>query len=196
MRSLLDPLMILGDRRSFAVIEPMINNVFFPNPVPPLAEVTSCFTTLADCEKLVRTSGPGMVKQRDIARKKAKLAFRKLKQHIQDVIENNPEQAEFIVASLGLSVRKPRAAGKAPVDVRLSETPGTVILDAKAVAKFAQYCWQMSTDQQNWTDLPACFKARTKVEGLSVAVVYSFRLRTATRKGVSEWSPVISITVR
>ena len=51
----------------------------------------------------------------------------------------------------------------------------------------------MSTDQKTWTDLPETFKTRTTVEGLLPATVYSFRLRTVTNNGPSEWSSSVSV---
>jgi hypothetical protein len=56
-----------------------------------------------------------------------------------------------------------------------------------------QYRWQMSTDQQTWTDLPESFKTKTTVEGLAPATTYAFRLRTVTKSGPSDWSPPVTI---
>lgn len=51
----------------------------------------------------------------------------------------------------------------------------------------------MSTDQATWTDLPESFITKSTVEGLTPATLYSFRLKTVTRKGPSEWSQPITI---
>lgn len=67
------------------------------------------------------------------------------------------------------------------------------MLDARALRRPVQYRWQMSTDQQAWTDLPESFNASTTVEGLTAATIYYFRLRTLTKKGASDWSAPVSI---
>jgi hypothetical protein len=68
-----------------------------------------------------------------------------------------------------------------------------VVLDAKALPQPVQYRWQMSTDQATWTDLPESFITKSTVEGLTPATLYSFRLKTVTRKGPSEWSQPVTI---
>ncbi|HZF55621.1 MAG TPA: fibronectin type III domain-containing protein [Polyangiaceae bacterium] len=68
-----------------------------------------------------------------------------------------------------------------------------MVLDAKALPQPVQYRWQMSTDQQTWTDLPETFRTKSVVKGLVPATIYSFRLRTVTNNGPSEWSPPVSI---
>jgi len=60
-------------------------------------------------------------------------------------------------------------------------------------SKPVYYRWQMSTDQQTWTDLPETFRTKSVVEDLVPATVYSFRLRTVTNNGPSEWSPPVTI---
>ena len=68
-----------------------------------------------------------------------------------------------------------------------------MVLDAKALPKPVHDRWQMSTDQTTWTDLPGSFLTKSIVEGLAPATVYSFRLKTVTRKGPSEWSQPVTI---
>jgi len=81
---------------------------------------------------------------------------------------------------------------KLPVDVKHGDAPGKVVLDAKALPRPVQYRWQLSTDQEMWTDLPDTFKTKSVVAGLVPATVYSFRLQTVTRNGPSEWSPPVT----
>ncbi len=92
-----------------------------------------------------------------------------------------------------MNVGKPRSRTKLPVNVKHGDAPGRVVLDAKALPQPVQYRWQMSTDQATWTDLPECFITKSTVEGLTPATLYSFRLKTVTRNGPSEWSQPVTI---
>ena len=112
---------------------------------------------------------------------------------MQSVANEAGEKAEAIVESAGMDVGKPRARTKPSVGAKHGNAPGKVVLDAKALPQPVQYRWQMSRDQDTWTDLPETFKTKTVVEGLPRATVYSFRLRTVTNNGLSEWSPPVTI---
>jgi hypothetical protein len=92
-----------------------------------------------------------------------------------------------------MNVAKQRTWTKPPIVAKHGDAPGKVVLDAKALPKPVQYRWQMSTDQQTWTDLGETFKTKTIVEGLVPATFYSFRLRTVTNSGPSDWSAPVTI---
>ena len=51
----------------------------------------------------------------------------------------------------------------------------------------------MSADKTTWTDLPNTFTTKAGASGLTPATIYSFRMRTLTKNGPSEWSPPVSI---
>ena len=95
-----------------------------------------------------------------------------------------------------MNVAKPRTRTKLPTSAKHGGAPGRVVLDTRALPKPVQYRWQMSTDQKTWTDLPETFTTKTTVEGLVPATVYSFRLRTVTRNGSSEWSSPVTVVTQ
>ena len=134
-----------------------------------------------------------MVQERDVALCHAHGLVTVLKAYVQSVANGAGEKAEAIVQSAGMDVGKPRARTKPAVGVRYGNAPGKVVLDAKALPQPVQYHWQMSHDQETWTDLPETFKTKTVLEGLTRATVYSFRLRTVTNHGLSEWSSPVTI---
>jgi hypothetical protein len=175
------------------IITMMTDNQNFPAPTPPLAEVSASLDTLETSEELARKGGKGMVALRDIALRRAHNNTTMLKAYVQSVANADPDQAEAIVHSAGMNVKKPRTRTKMPVDVKHGDAVGKVVLDAKALPPPVQYRWQMSTDQTTWTDLPETFKTKSVVEGLVPATIYSFRLRTVTNNGPSEWSPPVTI---
>jgi hypothetical protein len=184
------PRYLMGCR---SVVTMMTNNQNFPAPMPPLSEVSTYLDTLEAREELARTRGKGMAQQRNIALRRAHTTMTLLRAYAQSVANAEPGQAEAILLSAGMNIGKPRTRTKLPVEVRHGGAVGEVVLDARALPPPVQYRWQMSTDQQTWTDLPETFRTKSVVKGLVPATVYSFRLRTVTNNGPSEWSPPVSI---
>ena len=175
------------------VITMMTDNQNFPAPAPPLSEVSTSLDTLKEREELALKGGMGMVKQRNVALRKARNCMNLLTAYVQTTANEQPDQAEAIIESAGMKVGKQRSRTKLPLEARHGDAIGRVVLDAKALPKPVQYRWQMSTDQEIWTDLPETFKTKTVVDGLVPATVYAFRLRTVTKNGPSEWSSPITI---
>ncbi len=178
------------------IVSMMTGNNNFPEPTPPLGEVSDSLNALAADEELAQKGGKGVVKQRDVSLRQAHLIMTMLKAYVQTTANAEPERAEAIVHSAGMNVGKPRTRTKLPTSAKHGGAPGRVVLDAKALPKPVQYRWQMSTDQETWTDLPETFKTKTTVEGLVPATVYSFRLRTVTRNGPSDWSSPVTVVTQ
>ena len=175
------------------IVTMMTDNPNFSAPTPPLSEVSTDLDALEASAELARKGGKGMVPQRDVVLRKVHNKMTMLRAYVQSAANAEPDQAEAIVHSAGMNIAKPRTRTKLPVDVKHGDAPGEVVLDAKALPQPVQYRWQMSADQKTWTDLPESFKTKSVVEGLVPATVYSFRLRTVTRNGLSEWSPPVTI---
>ena len=178
------------------VVTMMTGNPYFPTPTPPLALVTTHIDTLDAHELLARKGGVGLFEQRDASLGVLQIDMRLVKAHVQSVADAHPHaEAESIIKSAGMGVGKKPTRTKATIAAKHGEIPGRVVLRAKALPGPVQYRWQMSTDQQTWTDLEETFKAETTVDGLMPATVHYFRLWTVTRHGLSGWSQVVSIVV-
>jgi hypothetical protein len=175
------------------IVSMMTDNPNFPAPTPPLVEVSQTLDTLEADEELAQKGGKGVVQQRDVSLRHAHRNMTMLRAYVQTTANADPERAEATVHSAGMNVAKPRTRTKLPTSAKHGGAPGRVVLDAKALPKPVQYRWQMSTDQEVWTDLPETFKTKTVVDGLVPATVYSFRLRTVTNNGASEWSSPVTI---
>jgi hypothetical protein len=175
------------------IVTMMTGNPSFPEPTPPLAEMSAALDTLETREELALKGGKGMVKERDVALRQAHNKVTMLRAYVQSVANEEPEKAEAIVHSAGMNAKKPRTRTKPPVEVKHGDAVGRVVLDAKALPQPVQYRWQMSTDQETWTDVAETFKTKSVVEGLVPATVYAFRLRTVTKSGPSEWSSPVTI---
>jgi spore coat protein U-like protein len=63
------------------------------------------------------------------------------------------------------------------------------------VARSAVYLWDYSLDLKTWTSVPQTMKASTTIAGLTMGQVYYFRFHAQTRKGVGNYSQVVSLLV-
>jgi hypothetical protein len=116
---------------------------------------------------------------------------------VQTVADANPEQAEAIITSTGLSVRKSSIRQKQSFSVKSGATSGTVHIVAKAVAVRAAYEWQYSLDAgKTWVQVANTLQAKTTIIGLPVATVVEFRYRATTKLGMGDWSLPTSLLVR
>ena len=177
------------------VVTMMTSNKNLPTPTPPLAQLTAHLDLLVAAEELAHKGGMGAVEQRDVALGAVRNDMRLLKAYVQSVADANATEAESLIKSAGMDVKKKRTRTKPSVEARWGKAPGTVVIEAKALPPPVQYRWQMSTDQNTWTDLPETFKAKVTVSGLTPVTVYHFRLRTVTNDGLSSSSVVVSIIV-
>lgn len=60
----------------------------------------------------------------------------------------------------------------------------------------ASYLWQISNDNENWTDLPVTLQAKTTVQGLTQGQKVFFRYCTVIKTGQQKWSNSVSWIVQ
>jgi hypothetical protein len=181
-----------------SVTTAMTSNATFPTPNPTLATFQADIEALNTAETAVvaRTKGAADTRNAKLAVVKADLES--LKNYVQNVVDaSNPANAESIIGSAGMAIRKVTLHDKAALAVKQGTVSGTVTLSAKAAATKAAYNWQYSTDQKTWTSLPQTLKAKTGVSGLTSATTYYFRSQALTPKGgESDWGQTISLLVK
>lgn len=182
--------LILDYRLVVTMVE---GNAAFPNPTPPLAQLSAHLDALAACEELARKGGKGMAQQRDSALRVVRSDMRLLQAYVQSIADSSAADAEAIITSAGMRTVKKVGRSKPPLYAKRGKASGRVIVEAKALPSPVQYCWQMSEDQNTWTDLAPTFHSSTSVEGLTPVKVYSFRFRANTKHGLSEWSSPVSV---
>jgi beta-xylosidase len=108
----------------------------------------------------------------------------------------NPSNAEAIIQSAGMAVRKTTLHDKAAPAAKPGSASGTFNLAAKAAVTRAAYTWQYSTDQKTWTTMPATLKAKTGIAGLTVGTVDYFRVQALTKMALEDWSQLVSLMVQ
>lgn len=180
-----------------AIIAALTNNPHVPSPNPPLTALTSALDALVTTEAATKTRAAGTVPARNVARTNLLSLLHATKANVQQVADTNPEQAEAIITSAGMAVRKTAARNKAPFTVKQGAVSGTVELVAKAAAVRASYEWEWSGDGgKTWTAASPTLQAKTEIAGLPVGTVVQFRYRAITRKGAGDWSQPVSLLVK
>lgn len=116
--------------------------------------------------------------------------------YVQMIADANRENAEKIIASAAMSIRKAPARTKTDFSARSGATSGTAHLVARAISRRASYEWQWSRDAgKTWNEAPSTLQAKTTISGLPVAVACQFRFRAVTRTGEGDWSQVVTLLV-
>jgi hypothetical protein len=180
-----------------ALIASLTGNALVPSPSPPIATLTSLVTKLDAAQTATKTRAAGTVAVRNAAGAALRVALHAETATIQQLCDASPEQAEAIITSVGMSVRKSPARLKATFAARPGAVSGSVDLSAKAVAVWASYEWEWSGDGgHTWTPVLPTLKAKTTITGLPVATTCQFRFRSVTKDGVSDWSQVILLVIK
>jgi hypothetical protein len=173
------------------VLLALTNNPRFPAPNPSLAVLSADVTAFDQAETAATGKAPSTASQRDVKRAKVVQDLRHIRDYVQGVVEASPSDAITTAESAGMRIKKQSARSKQALDVKDGAVTGTASLVAKAVASIATYFWRCSLDGKTWTSAPETMKAATTVVGLTPGQSYSFRVRTLTRAGASDFSQVV-----
>ena len=175
----------------------LASNPHFPLPDPIITAFIAALGPYDAAETLAQTRAKGTVAARNAAQVVYLGALHALKARIQQVADASPDQAEAIITSTSLAVKKVPIRQKQSFEVRQGATSGTVHVIAKAAAARASYEWQYSVDGgKTWVDAPNTLQARTTITGLPVAVNVEFRVRATTKSGQGDWSQPASFLVK
>ncbi len=177
-----------------SVATAMSDNTTFPSPNPPLATFQTDIAALVTAETAVVARTKGAADTRNAKLAVVKSHLESLKTYVQNVVDaSSPANAESIIGSAGMAIRKVTLHDKAELAVKQGSVSGTVTLMAKAAATKAAY----STDQKTWTSLPQTLKAKTGVSGLTAGTTYYFHSQALTPKGgEGNWGQIVSLLVK
>ena len=181
---------------AFLVVQKMTNNVNFPNPGTLLTELEDAAGAYE------RAIGDiGRLKNATDARTAARQLVVDLLAHVKDYVNGvvetlPPDEAKAAITSAGLHSKKRSTRIKPDLEIKYGGLAGSVRIVARAVAKGAMYFFEYSTNQTDWVACPSVMRADTSVSGLTVGTTYSFRFRAQARKGMGDYSIVVSFTVR
>jgi hypothetical protein len=180
-----------------AIVTALTGNANFPNPTPTLAAITAAIAALDTAETATKTRAKGTVPVRNAARTTLIADLHAIKSYVQQIADANVDNAEAIITSAGMAVRKPSTRTKAPFAAKAGDVSGTVKLAAKAAAQRASYDWEWSSDGgKTWTQVPSTLQAKTTISGLPVATTVLFRFRFVVKAGEGDWSQPLSFVVK
>jgi hypothetical protein len=178
-----------------SILNALTNNTAFPNPTPPLTTVQADLAAYQAAESavLTRVKGAAVTRNEKYAVLHADLVH--LMAYVQQLADANPANAQSIIESGGLSIRKTASHPKSAIAIKPGEVTGSAKIVAKAAAQRASYEWQYSTDQKTWTNAPSTLQAKTVIAGLTSGTVYYFRSRAVTKTGEGSYSQVVQLLV-
>jgi len=180
-----------------AFIAALTDNHNFTDAAQVIAGLQAAFQALDGAETAAKTRAIGTVAARDNAREALLTTLHGAKAYVQQKADATPEQAQAIIESASLAVRKTAIRIKLGFTAKAGPVSGSVHLAARAAGRRASYEWQWSADGgKTWTSLPSTLQAKTTVPNLPVGTTCSFRYRAVTKTGEGDWSQVIALLVK
>jgi hypothetical protein len=175
----------------------LTNNPHFPPPQPVITNYGTALTNYSAAETAAQTRAKGTIAARNAAKVVFIGALHSVRALVQQAADANPDQAEAIITSTTLAVKKTAIRQKQTFVVTYGAVSGSVHVVAKAVARRASYEWQYSLDSgKTWVDAPNTLQAKTTILGLPVATTVEFRYRATTKVGMGDWSLPTSLLVK
>jgi hypothetical protein len=180
-----------------AVHDHLKDNPSFPTPNPALTVFASDIKAFDEAETAAAGRAKGAVEARDAKRKTVKEDLMHLRDYVQSVVEKQAASGNgaALIESAFMSVKKIVTPTRPELSAKNTGVSGSVLLDARSVARTAMYYWQYSLDQQTWISVPETMQVKTLIAGLTSAKTYYFRFHARTRSGETRSSQVVSLLV-
>ena len=178
------------------IISAVDGNANFPNTAAQVAAASAAHAVYAKAVTDAENKNPGAVKVRGDARVALIKTLEPLRLIVQIAVDDHLDQAATIADSAKMKLRKVPTYAKD--DFAVKDGPGTsqVQLIARAIPKALLYFWELSVDQKVWSPALDTSSANAVLTGLTAGQTYYFRFRTRTRKGMTDYSQVLSHLVR
>ena len=152
----------------------MSGNPYFSSPNPTLEVFREHIYALEATDANVKNSPDG-VSIRDAALYVINRDVRHLVNYVQLIADADPDNAEVIINSSGLHIKKTRSGSREKgYDVQ-SKTTGIVILSAPANNYRYPYIWEVSKNAIDWSFLMVSRNCTAKCETLISGKIYYFR---------------------
>jgi len=174
----------------------MTGNASFPSPPIPIPTFQSSITALGTSEQAVITRVKGAAATRNVKLATVRSEAEQLKAYVQVIADANPAEAESLIHSAGMAVKKVTARNKPDLAATPGPVPGTAHLVAKSAGHRSAYEWEYSLDQKTWTSMPVTLQAKTDVSGLTSGTTYSFRVRPVVKSGEATWSQIVVLLIQ
>ena len=173
----------------------MTNNSSFPNPHPPLADVTAAVDELEKAHALVQAAKSEVstrVTTQDNAEGKLDQALTQLAAYVESIAGKD----DTLITSAGMETKGSRSASTVPtapqgVSANAGEHEGEILLSWKPVANARSYIIESSLDPAvatGWTQAGIATSANKAISNLASGKRYWFRIAAVGALGQSGWS--------
>ena len=180
-----------------AIVQAMTNNPSFPAPTPSLGDVTAGISALETAQSAARTRAMGTVAVRDARRITLRALLDELEACVQKMADADMENAAALIQSAGMSVRKAPVHPPRVFAITQGAVSGSIKVVAPTAGDRASYDWAWSADGgQTWHPAPSTVRSTATMSGLTPATTVTFRYRSVTKAGVSDWSEPTSFLLK
>ena len=177
------------------IVTAMNNNANFPNPNPPLTEVTASLDELAQAFALVQ-SAKSEVATRVITQDNAAARVDQVLTKLAGYVESCAGSDATLITSAGMETKASRSAPALPsvpqaVGANAGEHEGEINLFWKAVANARSYTIEFSDNPAtatSWTHVGIATSASKVIANLTSGKRYWFRVAAVSAGGQSGWS--------
>ena len=184
------------------IVSKLTNNASFPQPHPPLTEVTAsldeveaAFGQLQSAKSEVTTRARTL----DTAERKLDEILTRLGSYVESVAGKD----DTLITSAGMEVKGSRSTATMPVAPQgvaaaAGEHDGEIILSWKPVSNAYSYTIESSLDPAtvtSWTQIGIATSASKVISNLTSGKRYWFRVKAVGAAGESGWSEQASKTV-
>lgn len=177
------------------IVTAMSSNGSFPNPNPPLTEVTAALDELSQAFALVQSAKSEVstrVVTQDNAVAKVDQALTKLAAYVESVAGKD----DTLITSAGMETKASRSSPTLPIvpqalSANAGEHEGEINLVWKAVQNARGYTIEASLDPaaaNSWTHVGIATSASRIIQNLTSGKRYWFRVAAVSAGGQSGWS--------
>ena len=177
------------------IVTAMSNNPSFPNPNPPLTEVTASLDALTQAFSMVQAA-KSEVTTRVVTQDNAEARLDQDLTKLANYVESVAGKDDSLITSAGMETKASPSAPSIPgvpqaVSANAGEHEGEIDLFWKAVANARSYTIEASNDPatpSSWTHVGIATSASKLIANLTSGKRYSFRVAAVSAGGQSGWS--------
>ena len=180
-----------------SIIIAMTGNAYFPNPSPALSTIASNADNLQAAHVAAQTRAKGTVAIMDAMEQVLHVSLWQLAHYVEAIANATPENAEAIIQSAGMEVKKTYI--QKPCELHVASTNKGEVTLTCPYTRGGSYRWEVSTGdptiEMNWELLEVVRQTKLVYNGLISGNFYHFRFWTIGTKGIVPVSQVVSTTV-
>jgi hypothetical protein len=177
------------------IVQNMMGNVYFSSPMPALETVTGLINNLETAHLAAANGGTEDTAIMRVREQALDLALKTLAAYVESVANANPTEAEAIVLSAGMDVKRKSTAVRNGFEARSTGELGVVMVRTPFMSRTTTYEFQVTTtpeDEASWKTVQAGTRSKLILKGLTSATRYFFRVRLVNSEGIQPWSEVKS----